>query len=216
MTETGQHLQSCTVNEGTIWGIAIIPGTEEAFVTLPEKRSIQFFNITSFTLGRQIRLNVSPYGVTVVKDNVIVGSSSGKVVYIDRVSGKCLKTLNIGNGIILSIVSVVNDKDELLYCCENTGGNMVMCLKFDGTRIFSQLLNGPVFLALDSEGSSYVTAHRSSDLHRLSSDARVDNILLGRSDGLDMPLAVAFNRTFEKLYISNGGKNKSVLIFNCK
>ncbi|CAC5374774.1 unnamed protein product [Mytilus coruscus] len=212
MTETGQHLQSCTVAAGRVWRIALIPGTDDAVITLPDNRFIQFFNITRFTLGRQVPANVSPYGVAVVKDNVIVGSSNRKVVFIERVSGKCLKTLKVGRGQILSIFPVVDDKDELLYCCEHDGGTIVICLKFDGTRIFSH----PVCLALDSKGNSYATAVRTNNLHRLSSDAQVDDILLKGSDGLDQPLAVAFNRNFEKLYISNGGKDISVLIFNCK
>ncbi|CAC5374775.1 unnamed protein product [Mytilus coruscus] len=216
MTETGQHLQSCTVTAGRVWGIALIPGTDEAVVTLPDNGFIQFFNITSFTLGRQIDVNVSPYGVAVVKDNVIEGNSNGKVVFIERVSGKYLKTLNVGSGYIVSIVSVVDNKDEPLYCCEYSDGTMVICLKGDGTCIFSHSLSGPMCLALDSKGNSYVTAYNTNELHRLSSDAKVDHILLKRSDGLDKPLAVAFNRTFGKLYISNDGNDRSVLIFNCK
>ncbi|VDI08855.1 Hypothetical predicted protein [Mytilus galloprovincialis] len=214
MDQTGQHLKSCTVTDGNIWGISIIPGTDEAVVTLPNKRLIQFFNITSFTLGRQIHVNIYPYGVAVVKDNVIVGSTSGEVAFIERVSGKCLKTLKVGRGQIVSIVPGVNDKDELLYCCEYAGGNMVIGLKFDGTPIFSHSLGAPMCLALDSKRNSYITGYYSNELHRLSADTKVDDILLKSSDGLDNPLAVAFNMTFEKLYISND--NRSVLIFNCK
>ncbi|XP_063427114.1 uncharacterized protein LOC134710657 [Mytilus trossulus] len=216
MNETGQHLQTCTVAAGRVWGIALITGTPEAIVTLPDNRLIQFFNVTSFTLGRQIKVDIDPYGVAVVKDIVIVGSNRGEVVFIQRVSGKWLNTLNVGFGTIVSIVSVVNDQDELLYCCDYAGGNMVIGLKFDGTPIFSHSLSGPMCLALDSKRNSYVTGYDSNDLHRLSADATVDDILLGNADGLDHPLAVAFNMTFEKLYISNGGNNKSVLIFNCK
>ncbi|CAG2255419.1 unnamed protein product [Mytilus edulis] len=216
MDETGQHLKSCTVNvtNGYIWGIAIIPGTNEAIVTLPSDRLIQFINITNFTLGRQIHVNINPYGVAVVKDVVIAGSKSGEVVFIERVSGKCLKTLKVGRGQILSIVPGVNDKDELLYCCE-TGGNMIICLKVDGTRIFSKSLKEPVGVALDSKGNLYVTGYSSNYLHRIISDAKVDAVFLKGFDGLNQPLAVAFNKTFEKLYISNEN-GKSVLIFNCK
>lgn len=217
ISETGQHLKSCSVPDCRIWGITLIPGTDEAVVTLPDNRLIQLFNVTSFTLGKQIGVDVNPYSVAVVKDNVILGSNTGEVVFMERESGKCLKTLKVGSGQILSIVPGVDDKDELLYCCEYKGGNMVICVKMDGTKKFSQPFKGPLDLALDLKGNSYVTVFFSSELHRLSSNGQVDDILLRTSEGFDGPLAVAFNKTFEKLYISSRGPvNKGVLVFNCK
>lgn len=215
-TETGQHLKSCTA-AGRPFGIAIVPGTDEAVVTLKNVNSIQFINITNLTTGTRIEIYVEqPHGVAVIRDSIYVGSFNGKVLIYDRIRGKSLQTLDVGSSYITSIITLLEDnKDERLYCCEYNGGNLVSCIKLDGTLIFSCVLNRPVNLALDTKGNSYVTGLGSNDLHRISPDGKVDDIILKESDGLYTPLAIAFNKTFNKMYISNS-EDRSVMIFSCK
>ncbi|XP_063427115.1 E3 ubiquitin-protein ligase TRIM71-like [Mytilus trossulus] len=214
-TETGQHIKSCTA-DGRPFGIAIVPGTNEGVVTLSNAKSIQFINLTTVTTGRLIAIDVScPNGVAVIRDSVYVGSNDGKVSIINLTSGKCQKTLKIGRTFITAVIAFVKDRDERLYCCEYGGANLVSCIKLDGTRVFSCPVYGPMTLALDSKGSLYVTGYDSNDLHRISPDGKVDDIILKNSDGLNQPLAVAFNNTYTRLYISNAGA-KNVMIFNCK
>ncbi|CAG2220731.1 unnamed protein product [Mytilus edulis] len=135
-TETGQYLQSYTCTKGRVFGITIISGTDEAVATLPDNELLQFINLTTFTGGKQIEVpGVRPYGVAVVKDKVLVGCGDGKISFIELNTEECHQTLNVGSGIISSLIPVVDDKDELLYYCEHTGGNLVSCIKFDGTRI---------------------------------------------------------------------------------
>ncbi|XP_052106137.1 E3 ubiquitin-protein ligase TRIM71-like [Mytilus californianus] len=204
-TETGQHLQSLTIPDRRVFAIAIIPGTDEAMITLPGDGLIQFININSFTEGKEIQLSVvSPHGIAVIRDNLIVGSKDGKVSFIDRTSGKCQKILKVCKGVLTALVPDVGDQeDERLYCCEHNGGNAVICLILDGTRIFSCVMKEPVALALDSKGYAYVTEYNCHNLHRLSSNGEVDDILLKETDGLHCPLAVVFNKTYSKMYISN-------------
>lgn len=64
--------------------------------------------------------------MAVVKDKVLVGCGDGKISFIELNTEECHQTLNVGG-----------DKDEMLYYCEHTGGNLVSCIKIDGTRIFS-------------------------------------------------------------------------------
>ncbi|CAC5411466.1 unnamed protein product [Mytilus coruscus] len=214
-TETGQHLKSCTV-DGKPFGVAIVSGTEEAVVTLRDVNSIQFINITSVTPGRRIDINVSnPHGIAVIRDRVVVGSAKGKVAIINLISGHILNTLNIGSRNITSIIPFLDDTDERLYCCEYGGRNVVSCITLDGTRVFSCSVNGPMALALDTQGNSYVTGYISNDLHRLSPDGKEDNLILTEADGLSRPLAIAFNKTYNKMYISNTNA-RNVTIFNCK
>ncbi|CAC5411467.1 unnamed protein product [Mytilus coruscus] len=211
-TETGQHLKSSTA-AGRPFGMAIVPGTDEAVVTLINLNSIQFINITSNTPGRQVHIDVSgPLGIAVIRDNIYVGSSKGQVSIINRISGNCLKTLNVGCSFITAINPFIEKTEEQLYCCEYGGENLVSCIKLDGTRVFSCVVNGPMTLALDTNGNSYVTEYNSSNLLRISSDGKKDKIILQNSDRLNSPLAVAFNKTYNKTYISNA---HNVMIFNC-
>ncbi|CAC5374772.1 unnamed protein product [Mytilus coruscus] len=214
-TETGQHLKSCTA-DGRAFGIAIVPETDEAVVTFNNINNIQFISLTNLTPGRRIDIEApNTLGVAVIRDNVYVGSSNGTVSIINRINGKCLKTLTIGRSHITSIIPFIDDTDERLYSCEYDGGNLVSCIKLDGTRLISFAVNGPMTVALDTEKNSYVTGYNSNDLHRISPDGKVDGIILKKSDGLNKPLAVAFNKTYNKLYISNAGA-RNVMIFNCK
>lgn len=213
-TETGHHLKSCTA-AGRPFGIAIVPGTDEAVVTLKNISSIQFINITNVTPGRRIGTDLSsPYGVAVIRDSVYVGSNYGQVLIINRISGECLRKLKVGHGVITSIIPPDDNKAERLYVCEYNG-DLVRCIKLDGTCIFSCVVNRPMTLALDTKRNSYVTGFDSNDLHRISPDGKEVNRILKETDGLNIPIAVAFNKTYSKMYISNSS-DKNVMIFNCK
>ncbi|VDI25105.1 Hypothetical predicted protein [Mytilus galloprovincialis] len=45
-SETGDHIQDCALAESA-WGIAMIPGTNEAIVTLPSINAVKFVDIIS-------------------------------------------------------------------------------------------------------------------------------------------------------------------------
>ncbi|XP_063427148.1 uncharacterized protein LOC134710692 [Mytilus trossulus] len=217
-TETGMQIQACTISN-KVFGIAIIPQTDEAVVSLVDVKIIQFVNLSSMKLGRQLQVTMKDsgmYGIAVVRDTIFVGGNSGNVYFIEKTNGKCLKTVEIGTGIISSLVPFISAKGEVLYCCEHRGNNKVHSLKLDGSFTSSCKLYSPLGMTLDSKRNIYVTCCNSHELHRLSPDLKLNNILLKKSDGIDYPLGVAFNKTYSKLYLLNGGSDKSVLIFNCK
>ncbi|CAG2249530.1 unnamed protein product [Mytilus edulis] len=115
--KTGHHIKSCTA-AGRPFGIAVVTETDEAVVTLSNVRSMQFINLTTVTIGRQIDIDVSrPHGIAVIRDSVYVGSCDGKVSIINLVSKKCVKTVVIGIGYITAVIPFVKDREELLYCC---------------------------------------------------------------------------------------------------
>ncbi|VDH95203.1 Hypothetical predicted protein [Mytilus galloprovincialis] len=215
-TDTGEQIQACTISN-RVFSIAIIPHTDEAVVSLADEKIIQFVNISRMMPCRQLQVFIedkSIYGIAVIRDSIIVGGSFSNVYLIEKINGKCLKTFKVGTGSISSLVSFTSGEDELLYCCEFDGNMTVQSMKLDGTLISSCKLNKPMGITIDTKGNLYVTCYRSNELHRLSSDCKEDNILLMKSDGIDKPMSVAFNKTFTKLYISNN--DKSVLIFKCK
>ncbi|XP_063425608.1 uncharacterized protein LOC134709370 [Mytilus trossulus] len=217
-TETGDQIQACTIFH-RVFGIAIVPHTEEAVISLANAKIIQFVNISSMIPGRQLQVTVKDIyinGIAVVRDTIIVGGGSGNVYFIEKINGKCLKTVNIGTGTITSFVSLLGGINGVLYCCENWGKMQVHCMKLDGTFISSFDVKNPTGVTLDSKGNLYVACYGSNELCRLSSDYEVHDILLKESDGIDQPMDVAFNKTYSKLYISNSGFDKSLLIFNCK
>ncbi|VDI61313.1 Hypothetical predicted protein [Mytilus galloprovincialis] len=217
-TEAGDQVQACTISN-RVFGIAIIPHTDEAVVSLTTGKMIQFVKISTMVPGRQLQVTMKDsrmYGIVVIRDTIVVGGSYGNVYFIEKTNGKCLKTVEIGTGIISSLVPFISAKDEVLYCCEYSGNKKVHRLKQDGTFISSCELDNPLGMTLDSKGNIYVACYGRNELHRLSSDCKVDDILLIQSDGIDKPMSVVFNKTFTKLYVSKDGLDKSVLIFSCK
>ncbi|CAG2254169.1 unnamed protein product [Mytilus edulis] len=199
--------------------IAIIPHTEETVVSLADAKIIQFVNIVSLVSGRQLQVTIKDsnmYGIAVVCDILIVGGSSGNVYFIEKTNGKCLKTVKIGTGTISSIVPFIRAKDEVLYGSEYSGNKKVHSLKLDGTFISNCELENPIGMTFDSKRNVYVSCYDFGELHRLTADCEVDIILLTKSDKLDNPVSVAFNKTYSKLYVSNSGSDESILVFNCK
>ncbi|VDI25106.1 Hypothetical predicted protein [Mytilus galloprovincialis] len=208
-SETGDHFQDCKL-AASAWGIAIIPGTNEAVVTLPSINSIQFVNITNMTQGKLMKVSDHCYGITVIKDMIVLGGM-GKVYFL-TMTGSLIKTFNVGSG---NLHTLKTGKMEMIYCCEAVN-NTLHCIDINGTIIFSYKSTefiGAEDVALDGKENLYVTTWRSNKLHRLSSDGKLLDTLLKKEDGLNAPFAVAFNKNYTKLYISNG--HKEVLIFDC-
>lgn len=93
MYKTGVQIQACTISK-RVFGIAIIPHTEEAVVSLAESKIIQFANIKSMIPGRKLQVtivNSSMFGITVVRDLIIIGGNSSYMYFIEKLMENILK-----------------------------------------------------------------------------------------------------------------------------
>ncbi|CAC5377167.1 unnamed protein product [Mytilus coruscus] len=213
-SETGDHIHDCNL-AAPARGIAIIPGTNEAVVTLPTMTSIQFVNLTNMAPCKVIKVPGISYGVTVTKEKNIVLGGEGKVYFLN-ITGSHMKTFHVGRK---KLFSLKVNKMNVIYCCESDN-NALHCIDINGAVIFSFSSSGfrrPVDIALDGKENLYVTNWFTNKLTRLSPEGKLLDILLMKKDGLNDPYAVAFNKNYTKLYIANGRqtKNKEVLIFDC-
>ncbi|VDI72363.1 Hypothetical predicted protein [Mytilus galloprovincialis] len=212
-SDTGDHIQDCAL-AGTASGIAMIPGTNEAVVTLPNIGSIQFVNITSMVPGKSMKVPDKCYGVTIIKEMIVLGGK-GKLYFLSM-TGSFIKAINVGSDYLNSLKA---NKMGMIYCCE-TGNDTLHGIDIKGTVIFSYKspgFNGPIGMAFDGKDNLYVATWYNHKLHRLSKDGKLIDILLTKEDGLNEPYDVAFNNNYTKLYIANrlGTVNKDVLIFEC-
>jgi streptogramin lyase len=64
-------------------------------------------------------------------------------------------------------------------------------------------------LAVDQQDHVYICG--ADDIHRLSPDGTLRDIVLSKHDGVDGPWGITFNNNFTKLFIINRGK--TVLVF---
>ncbi|XP_052080155.1 uncharacterized protein LOC127718219 [Mytilus californianus] len=212
-SETGDHIQDCKL-AAPAWGIANIPGSNVAVVTLPLIKSVQFVNMTSMVPGKAMKVPDECHGVTVIKDMIVFGGK-GKCYFLSM-TGSLMKTFNVGSGFLYSLKT---GNMDMIYCCD-TSYDTLYCIDINGTVIFSYKspdFKGPIDMALDGKENLYVATWKTDKLHRLSKDGKLINILLKNEDGLNNPFAVAFNKNYTKLYIADGRlcENKNVLIFDC-
>jgi sugar lactone lactonase YvrE len=72
-------------------------------------------------------------------------------------------------------------------------------------------ISGLLGLAVDQQGHVYISGADSHDIHRLSPDGTLRDIVLSKHDGVDGPSGITFNNDFTKLFIIND-RGKTVLV----
>ncbi|XP_052080156.1 uncharacterized protein LOC127718220 [Mytilus californianus] len=208
----GDHIKDCKLATPA-WGIAIIPGTNEAVVTLPSINSIQFVNITSMVPGTVMKVHGQSFGITIVKNMIVLGGR-GRVYFLSM-TGSLLNLFNVGSS---NLTSLKANKMDMIYCCD-LNNDTLHCIDIKGTVFFSYKSPDVIGqdIALDGKENIYVTICTSNKLHRLSPDGKLLDVLLKAEDRLNEPFGTAFNKNYTKLYIVNGPRreNKHISIFEC-
>jgi hypothetical protein len=73
-------------------------------------------------------------------------------------------------------------KDQLLL---RQNGERLCCINLDGHVIYSYDISGFLGLAVDQQGHVYISG--ADDIHRLSPDGTLRDIVLSKHDGVDEP-----------------------------
>lgn len=90
LTETSQQIKSRSA-AGWPLEIVLVPGKDEAVLTLRNGYAFHLINITNKTAGKRLSVHVyAPYGIAVIKDSVYTGPNKGQFSIINRISGKCI------------------------------------------------------------------------------------------------------------------------------
>jgi len=87
-------------------------------------------------------------------------------------------------------------------------------VNLDGHVIYRYDISGEAGLAVDRQGQVYISRYDSNDIHRLSPDGTLRDIVLSKHDGVDKPYTITFHNDFTKLFIING--LNTVLVYSCK
>lgn len=127
--------------------------------------------------GKTMNFPDKSYGISVIKDMIVLGGM--EKLYFLSMTGSLLKTFNVGSSYLYSMKT---GKVNMIYCCSGTDDTL-HCIDINGTVIFSHKspdFKGPVDLAIDGKENLYMTIYRSHQLHRLSKEGNLNNILLRR------------------------------------
>jgi hypothetical protein len=187
--------------------ITVVPCTDKAVVTLPCEGSIQFINTTNNTKNKKIKIEVCE-GVTAVKDNIYIGGED-KVLILNTDRSRVRKITTDG-GVNHNLL--YNERNDQLLLRQDGG---LCCINLDGHVIYRYDISGSLGLAVDQQGHVYICGRDSNDIHRLSPDGTLRDIVLNEHDGVDEPWGITFNNDFTKLFFLNR-KGKTVLVYSCK
>ena len=188
--------------------ITVVPCTDKAVVTLPDEYSIQFINTTNNTKHNKIKLGERCNGVSAVKDKIYIGVYN-KVLILNTDGSRVREITTDGD---YNHNLLYNERNDQLLLRQD--GRRLCCINLDGHIIYRYDISGYLGLAVDRQGHVYICGYDSSDIHRLSTDGTLRDIVLSKHDGVDRPRGITFNNDFTKLFIINEGK--TVLVYSCK
>ncbi|XP_063448482.1 E3 ubiquitin-protein ligase TRIM71-like [Mytilus trossulus] len=189
--------------------VAVIPGTDRAVITLPNEGSIQFINTTTMTKSDKVNMGFTCYGITAGRDRIYVGGQGGTIKTLDT-NGTILTTIRQGSDEIFFMV--YNDlQDQLIVRCVGK----LLCIKVDGTLVYSKEVSGIAEVTLDRQRNIYVGGYETNNIQKMSSDGRICEEMLNKDNGIERPYGMCFNNDFTKLFVINNGC-KSVHVFKCK
>ncbi|XP_076117793.1 uncharacterized protein LOC143085382 [Mytilus galloprovincialis] len=210
--EMNQYISSVNMSSSP-WDITVIPKNSTAVVTFNTKY-IQFIYVKSLSAGKQITITTdseSVYAITSTSDNIMVGGTG--TIYILDIEGNTLSVINVQ---IESIIYMNYLETRRQFYC--TDDKSICCIRQDGTEAFTfSSKNETAYRSIttDNHENVYIVERNTGNIQRFHPDGTVDRVILTKNCGIKDPLALCFNKTFDKLYISNYG-NQEILIFNCK
>jgi outer membrane protein assembly factor BamB len=146
-------------------------------------------------------------GVTAVKDKIYLGGYN-KVLILNT-DGSRVRKITTDDGDNCNLL--YNERNDQLLLRQF---RRLCCINLDGHVIYRYDISGILGLAVDQQGHVYISGGGSDDIHRLSPDGTLRDIVLSKHDGVDGPWGITFNNNFTKLFIINRGK--TVLVYSCK
>jgi hypothetical protein len=69
--------------------------------------------------------------------------------------------------------------------------------------IYSYDISGVLGLAVDQQGHVYISGYDSEDIHRLSPDGTLRDIVLSKHDGVDGPSGITFYKNIKIPHLQN-------------
>jgi DNA-binding beta-propeller fold protein YncE len=198
---SGKYMKTIDVSYRP-WDIAIIPRTHKAVVTFADKSQIQFINLQTFTQDDRlitIPNSTNTYGIAATSDSIIVGDR-GWIHCLDT-EGTYIKTIPLSTGYIAHYLSIGHNS-QIYYSTMCS----INCLDCDGTEVFScEIPNERDHrkIATDRNGNVYAAGFNTKTIRRLHSNGTVDRVVLSEDDGVEKPLSICFNKSCDKLYMSN-------------
>ncbi|XP_052075078.1 uncharacterized protein LOC127712600 [Mytilus californianus] len=189
--------------------VDVIPGTDRAVFTLPDEKSIQFINTTKMSKCDKVKVGFKCYGITAGCERIYVGGEDGIIKTLDS-HGKILKTITLGSDYIY-FMSYDDIHEQFIVRC----ANKLLCVKLDGTLVYSKDVSGTAGITRDRQGNIYYGGNYNNNVQRMSSDWENCEEMINKDNDINRPYGICFNNDFTKLFVINN-LYESVYVYKCK
>ncbi|VDH94963.1 Hypothetical predicted protein [Mytilus galloprovincialis] len=196
----GRYIRNIPVSDKP-FDLAIID-SERMAVSYGRNHYMEILNINNKTVLAKVTFEWSCYGISYQNGNIYMLVFNVGIVEMDM-SGKRLRTIGgkyAGGGIFY--ITTTNDR---IYCtdCDN---KLVYCCSMTGEDIWTftdQALVDARGISADVDQNVFIVDTPSNNLMMIQHDGNESKMLLSKSDGLDKPVPVHYNRDKKLLLVCN-------------
>ncbi|CAC5410388.1 unnamed protein product [Mytilus coruscus] len=196
---------------GSVWDVVYIGDNSVAVTSggTSFSKQINIIDVLNKKVKKTLNAKSANYGVT-FKDGRLIYCAQDKGLKMISLSDESITS--IGTRKMLSPANVANHGDRLFYT--NEINNNVTCCDFHGNILWTfsadSALVYPLGISVDNDGNVYVAGRWSNSVVVISTDGQRHRQLLSEKDGLELPTAVEYDRSNNKLLVANGSGNAFV------
>lgn len=164
------------------------------------QHGVQKIDLGKLTAGSVIKFHGECSAISSVRGQICVKNGVDHLKIVD-INGKTIRKMpTMHNPWEVHI----NDIGSVFY--SNLDNSDVHCVFPDGSNYLtyssSELLD-PAGLTLDNQDNLYITGFGSDNIHRISGDREVKEIVLSKDDGISSPSGITFNKQTNELLVIN-------------
>uniref|UniRef100_K1RM57 Tripartite motif-containing protein 45 n=1 Tax=Magallana gigas TaxID=29159 RepID=K1RM57_MAGGI len=189
---------------GSPWGVCT--SGMDILMTLPNEKSILKFDSTSFETIETVPVDCHGYGIAASGNTIVIGTDRSVDIKTDGFLTTKRKTLLSG---LSSMSDVAIDNENNVICSTYVEHN-VRKLDLTGKVLFTynhEKLRSPYRLTTDSKGNIFVYSAGSSNIHILSRDGKLLQII----EGVTRVSCLKFQDATNRLFV--GSSKGSVTVF---
>ncbi|CAC5408360.1 unnamed protein product [Mytilus coruscus] len=203
--DAGEHIRDIPVS-GPPNDIAVIDAYR-IVVTYGDALFIEILNNNTFNVEKKIRLQKNCWGASHADGKLYV--VHGDSIQVLDLSGRQMKTMKTASK---SVSRIYTNSDKIVY--SDVESNIVHCCDLNGEELW-QLKNNsidfPRCVTADNSNNVFVVSYFSDNLTIIQHDGKNCKTLLTKSDGLNRPKAVDFDKDKRTLLIFH--KERKVSLF---
>ncbi|CAC5408357.1 unnamed protein product [Mytilus coruscus] len=200
-SDSGEHIRDIPVSSMP-YDIALIDPSR-IVVTYGDASFLEIMNSNTFSVEKKICLQESCLGVS-HEDGKLYIIHGHSVLVLDY-SGRKIKTMKTAS---MHVTCMYASRDRIVY--SDWKNNKVHCCNLNGEELWqfeNDSIKFPRAVQADNHNNVYVVGYVSNNLTIIQYDGKDSRTLLKRSDGLNRPNAVFFDKDKRKLLICNKDGN---------